>query len=115
MSTQTRMTQKQTFDALSLMKEHGRMVDGFWVYDKDWDDAKIAEKIGLKNVAPVQARRREVFGEMRRNPTFAPVNERLSEIERRLDALEDAYLRDDNRKQSSANGDMLLKLKEHFE
>ena len=45
-----------------------------------------------------------------------PTSIRLEpEIERRLDVLEDAYLRDDNRKQSAANGDMLLKLKEHFE
>lgn len=81
-----KLTYAETFLVGDKLRLHCKLVDKYAVYDKDWDDAKIAQELGDKitahNVAGV---RRQLIGNLRLG-RGTKVNE--DQLERRIEALE---------------------------
>lgn len=81
----TRLTIKQRHNISMLLNQHCKAVDGYSVYEKGWDDDRIAQQTGVQP-GSVGYMRRGVFG--KRKPVVAAPRKK-DVVEARLARLED--------------------------
>lgn len=63
--TPSRLSQGDTFKALKMLEEHGKMVGEFFEYEIGWDDDRVAKELGC-SVQQIEYRRKEVFGNLKK-------------------------------------------------
>lgn len=128
----TRLTPKQTFEAMKLLEANGSVSGEIYAFNEGWSDERIAKEIGCP-VQAIVARRKEVFGILARTGKEGSRNdERFSaleqsdrelrvkcyQLEQRVAALEksvNVIIQAGTKDGGPITSDMVRRLKDHFE